>query len=556
MVIWCLLIIAFWLCQGRNAQQSEQLECFNDYLQEVTCSWPAKPDTNCSTDYILWYQILLSSMNFLNITDIDSLPGSVCQCKIRKQDLTYSTEHKIKVYYNKSEIFSKAFSAPQTIKPLAPYHLSINTSKDKQAFLVWVDEYTDESIGDYIEYEVAYMKTGGNWKKFSKTSQKMLALNTLLEPGYTYHMKVHSKPTKSYSGIWSDWSPECQWSYESSEWISPTLIVLVCIFIPLPVALCFYAFQLAKKFWWEKIPSPLKSSVSKQIFNKPQINGFIFSENKIDDCKVEKISCMTEVSRERAKVEDTTEQLGKDSFTFPAFPHWMKETKHDEKTPFPGFGFPVLMDFPSLFPLPIEDLSLVPSDAPGYSLFNGVAKDQWVDEGDGYHPFTGNEEGSLPLTLSTYSLSPGPGREATRSSEQVGYQTFNSCVSKPWATVSEGGWDPGEQSSEALLMPLEPNHIESSEYMAASDQTFTASGKGLPSWERSGDHSTSHNFTPASGTDFLLCPFPLFPESLPSTTFPPSVPGKLEFQEPPSIHWGPGMSLSLAPSLYPPGKVT
>ncbi|XP_072124605.1 uncharacterized protein [Mobula birostris] len=553
MAFWCLFIIAFWLSQGCAAH----IVCSNDYIKDVTCIWPAKPDTDCSTDYTMWYQMSDSLANCSEITDMENDQGSSCQCKFGEQPLVFGAVYKIRVEYNKSEIFNTTFEPSQTIKPLAAYNLTIDISNDKNILLSWVDDYSSLPLGKYIEYEVAYMRTGGNWKMVRVSNEKTLRLNPFVEAGYTYRMRVHSRTTDNYRGTWSDWSSVIEWSYNSRKWILPTIIVLVCIFIPLPVATCFYTYQLAKKSWWEKIPSPLKSSVSKQIFNQPQMKGLVFSENKIDDCKVEKISCMKDVSREKAKVDDPTEHPGTDSVTFPAFQPLMKDIRHDEKSPFPhfpGFGFPVLMDIPSLFPLPVEDLSLVPSDAPGYSLFNGIAKDQWADEGDGYRPFNSTEDGTLRLTLSTYSLSPGPGKEASQAPEQVGYQTFNSCVSKPWVTGTEGEWDPGEQSSEALLTPLDPSDVESSEYMASSNWPFPADGKE-PDGEGNDDHHASYNFTVASGNDFLLHPFPLFPERLPSTTFQPSLPGKMEFQEPPSIHWGPCMSLSLAPSLYPPEKV-
>ncbi|XP_069762416.1 interleukin-4 receptor subunit alpha-like isoform X2 [Narcine bancroftii] len=477
MVIGYLSIIAFWLCQDCEAHLSEQLECFNDYIEEMTCSWPVVPGTDCSTDYLLWYQTSLLELQ--NVTDIKNLLGSVCQCKISGQSLVYGSTYKIKVYLKGIVFCIKDIKSSQTIKPLAPYNLTISTTKDKEAFLVWRDVYSNENIDMDMEYQVGCMKAGGNWKILSSTKQRKLMLKTLLEPGYTYHMKVCSRPTHSYSGVWSEWSPVCQWTYDSSEWISPTLIVFVCIFIPLPAALCYYAFQLVKKSWWEKIPSPLKSSVSKQVFNKPQVKGSIFNENKIDDCKVEKISCMTEVSQERSKVEDTTEQHT-ESFPLPAFQHSIKDTKHEEWTTFahfPDFGFPGLMDFPSLFPLPIADLSLVPTDAPGYSLFNSVAKDQWVEKEDGYHPFTRDEDGDLPLMLSTYSMSPGPSQEPPESSEPDGYRNFDSCVCKPWAKVVESGWVPSDQQiAETLLKPLDPVHGELAEYTAPCNHPFLARG--------------------------------------------------------------------------------
>ncbi|XP_078274595.1 uncharacterized protein LOC144604246 [Rhinoraja longicauda] len=535
MVTWYLLLIALCLGQGHETAQLEQLECFNDYIQEVTCSWHGTPDTNCSTDCVLYYRN--SSSELYNITDIVDLPEVVCQGKFKEQILLFMTKHKINVYCKRHLNLSKDINSSQTIKPLAPYNLSVDTSQGKEAFLIWADRYIDGNIDSSLEYQVACMKKGGNWKKFLDTGQRKMVLMTLLEPGYTYHLTVRSRPTHPYNGVWSEWSPECQWSYDSSNWISHIVIVLVCIFIPLPIALCFYGFQRVKKSWWEKIPSPLKSSVSKQTFNKPQVNGCVFSESKIDDCKVEKISCITEIPWGKSKVGETAaEPLGTES----AFQHLMSDTRADEMNPFPhfpGFGFPVLSDLSSLFPLPGEDLSLVSSDAPGYSLFNGVAKDQWAEEGDGYRPFTDNQGGGRPLTLPTYSLSPAPGSEASGS---AGYQPFSSSVSKSWA---ESEWDLGKRwSSDALLPPLSPCSVESSEYMASGNQTS-------PSL----DQCAAYNFTLAFGHDFLLHPFPLTPRDSP---FLLNVPGKRECQEPPAIHWGPGLSLNLLPPPHPPGKVT
>lgn len=543
MVIWYLLLIGLCLSQGHEADQLKDLECFNDYIQEVTCRWPVTPDTNCSTDCVLHYRN--SSLKFYNATDIVDLPDSVCQGKFKEQILQFMTNHKVNVYCKRHLNLSKDINSSNTIKPLAPYNLQVNTSQDKEAFLTWMDWYIGGNIDTYLECQVACMKTGGNWKVFPSTNQRMMVLKNLLDPGYTYHMKVQCRPKADYAGVWSDWSPECQWSYDSSNWISAAVIALVCICIPLPIALCFYVFQRVKKSWWEKIPSPLKSSVSKQTFNKPQVNGFIFSESKIDDCKVEKISCMTEIPWGKSNVGESLAEPLSD----PASQHMMAGTGCEEKNPFPhfpGFGFPVLTDLPSLFPLPIGDLALVPSGAPGYSLFNGLAKDQWAEEEGGYRPFADNGDGGLPL--STYSLSPGLGSEASGS---AGYQTFSSSVAKPWA---ESDWDSsGRRSLEPLLPPASPCSIESSEYMASGNQTFTASGEVLPSK----GHWAAYNFTLANGPDVLLHPFPPIPETrVQSSPFLLNVPGKRECQELPATHWGPGLTLNLLPSLYPPGRVT
>ncbi|XP_067912164.1 uncharacterized protein [Heterodontus francisci] len=550
--IWCLFILGFQLYQAENDDQPRHLECYNDYLKEINCTWNVDPHTNCSTDYSLRYKLMSLSLNVEEVTDIKTLPGSICQCSIMEPSLVFSAIYDIKVLFKGIVVLSKDIQPSQTIKPLAPHSLSINISKDKELFLVWNDNYTDSYIEKNLEYQVAYTKTGGNWKVINTTNQKMLVLQSVLDPGYTYHMKVRSKLVLNYGGVWSEWSPVCVRHYVSSDLISPALIVLVCIFVPLPVALCFFGFKLAKKSWWENVPSPQNSALSKENFDKLQKHEYVFIENLLDDCKVEKVSCTNKLPcfREKNRIENADEQPCTVNLNFPTLQHLMEISRSNEKFPFPhfpGFNFPGLTDSLSPFPLPFEDLALVASDGPSYSLFNNIAKDQWaIQEEEKYHPFTGNEDENSPLTLSTYSLIPEADSKVTGSSVQVGYKAFSSCVSAPWAKA-ENGSDPEErQSLEAIQTHLVPVDIESSDYMSSDKLTSKSSNEEMPDREGDKVHNPSCDFTLGTGTHFPMDPFPMFPESLQSLSFHLSSQAEPGWWQPPSIHRVPGIALSPA----------
>ncbi|XP_078096471.1 interleukin-4 receptor subunit alpha-like isoform X2 [Mustelus asterias] len=542
-VIWCLFILGFGLCLAGNDSQPKHLECYNDYLKEITCTWNVDPNTNCSTDYSLQYELVNITKE---VTEIKTLPGSICQSSIMTQTLVFYAIYEIRVIFKGNKVLSKCVTPSQSIKPLAPHNLKINTS-EIEPLLVWDDDYKDNSIKNNLEYQVAYMRTGGNWKMINTTTQKILVLHSLLDPGYTYHIKVRSKPLQNYAGVWSDWSLEYVWPYGSSELISTALIVLVCIIVPLPVALCFFGFKLAKKSWWEKIPSPQKSALSKESFDKFQKFGHIVSENMLDNCKVEKVSCTNKLPCfvEKNRVGSPDDQLCTVNINFPTFEPLTGVFRSNEKfpfPPFPGFNFPLLTDSLSPFPLLSEDLSLGVSDSPGYSLFNSVSKDKCtMHEEDKCHPFTGNEEGDSPLMLSTYSLSPGADSKVTGSSEEVGYKAFSSCVSTPWNPEEQ-------QSAETIQTNLVSDDIESSDYLSSDKLTFKSSNEVMPNWEWDKVHNTSCDFAPGTGTHFPLDPFPMFCENLQSLAFHLKAQEEPGLWQPCSIQGLPGTAVSLAGS--------
>ncbi|XP_041061776.1 uncharacterized protein LOC121287857 [Carcharodon carcharias] len=560
--IGCLFLLGFGLSLAGADGQPKHLECYNDYLKEIICTWNVHPNTNCSADYRLQYELVNLSLN--NETrDIKTLPGSICQSSVMAPTLVFHATYKIKVIFKGIVALSKNITSSQTIKPLAPYNLKINTSGNNEQLLVWDDDYKDAFIKNNLKYQVTYMTPGGNWKMINTTNQKMLVLRSVLEPGYTYHLKVRSKPLPNYDGVWSDWSIECVWPYDSSDLISSALIVL-CIIIPLLVALCFFGFKFAKKSWWENIPSPQKSALSKESFDKFQKFGRVFSENTLDNCKVEKISCTNELPcfREKNRIESPVDQLCTVNINFPAVQPLMDVSRSDEKFPFPhfsGFSFPVLTESLSPFPLPFEDLSLSVSDGPGYTLFNSVSKDQWaVHEDDKYHPFTRNEDKDFPLTLNTYSLCPDTDSKTTGSSEQIGYKAFNSCLAAPWAKAARSGWNSGEQqSSEVIQTHLVSGDIKSTEYMSSDKLTFKSSNEVAPNCELDEVHNTLCNFTLGAGTHFPMDPFPMFCESLQSLAFHSNGQEEPGWWQPCPIHSVPGAAVSLAGSdldsrLVPP----
>ncbi|XP_038676770.1 uncharacterized protein LOC119978909 [Scyliorhinus canicula] len=543
-VIWCLFVLGFGLYAAEGDSQPKPLECYNDYLKEIICTWNVDPNTNCSTDYRLQYTLVEMTDE---VKDVKTLPGSICQSSIITQALVFTAIYEIKVIVKGIVLFSKTVIPSQTIKPLAPHTLKINTSEKDEQFLVWVDDYKDKNIKNNLEYQVACMRTGGNWKMINTTNQKILVLKSVLDPGYTYHIKIRSKPLPNYAGVWSDWSPICVWRYGSPDLISPALFVLVSISVLLAVVLSFFGFKLAKKNWWVNIPSPRKSALCKESFDKFQKSGHVFIEHKLDNCKVETVSCTNELPcfREKNRIESPDDKLCTMSINFPALQPLMEVSRFNEKFPilhFPDFNFPVLTESMSPFPLFPEDLSFEVSHNPAYSLFNGVSKEQWaIDEEDDYRPFAGNEHTDSPLTLSTYSLGPYTDSKGTGPSEQVGYKAFSSCVSAPWNPEDQ-------QSSETIRTPPVSGDIESSDYLSSDKLTFKTGNEVMPNREWEKFHNTSCDFTPGNGTHFPVDPFPMFCESLQSLTFHLNAQEEPGWSQPCSIHRVPGTAVSLAGS--------
>ncbi|XP_048408261.1 uncharacterized protein LOC125462346 isoform X2 [Stegostoma tigrinum] len=531
--IWCLFIFGFQLCLASNDDQPKLLECYSDYLKEIICTWNVGPNANCSTDYSLKCKLMIDFDEICNVMDIKTLPKSTCQCRITKPTLVFSADYEIMVLFKGTVVLSKLIRPSQTIKPLAPHNLMVNISADKQHFLVWDDDYNNTFIEKYLEYQIAYMKTGGNWKTINTTNQKMLALQSVLDPGYIYHMKVRSKPLPEYHGAWSDWSSECLWFYGSSDFVSTALIVFVCIIIPVPVAICFFGFKFVKKNWWEDIPRPQPKDLSKENFDKLQKNGHIFNDDMLDDCKVEQVLCTNQLPQGKNRIENIDDRLC--TVNIPVFQPLMEVSNSNDKFPFPlfpGFNFPVLKNSLSPFSLPFEDLPFSTSEDHDYSLFKSVVKDQQEDK---YHPFTVNEDRDSPLKLSTYSLCPDADSTATGSSDQTGYKSFSNCVSEPWTKSAQTVWNPGEQQISEVFQPQpESGEIESSDYMSSDKLTFKSSNNMMPDWEGDKIHNTSCDFTVDAGIHFPVDPFLMFPESLQSSALPLNA--QTQWWHPVSIH--------------------
>uniref|UniRef100_UPI00398EAF92 uncharacterized protein il4r.2 n=1 Tax=Pristiophorus japonicus TaxID=55135 RepID=UPI00398EAF92 len=541
---WCLFALAFPLHPAGGDGQPEQLKCHNDYLREMVCSWDIDPDTNCLSGYSLQYQLVALSLDFTEVTDINPLPGSKCQCRIMGLSLVISAKYDIKVLFKGTLLFSKYIVPSQTIKPLAPKNLTINNSKDKHLkILVWENDYADSFIEQKLEYQVAYMNIGGNWMMINTSRQKMLVLQAKLDPGNTYYLKVRSKPADSYGGSWSDWSRELKWTYDFDVVISPTLIIVVCILVPLPVALCFFGFKFVKKSWWEDIPSPKNSAISKKIFNNSQDHQCVFSEKKFDACKVEKVECTKKLPRDKEQMDIVADLAGSAIFNFPPLHHLLEVSGSTEKLScphFPGFSFPALTDSVSPFPLPFGHLS-----PGGLGDVGAFAKAEWTreeEEEGGYRPFMPDGDGDSPLSLSTYSLSPGAG------SQPAGYQAFSNCVSTPWAKATGSGQEPGGWESAELMQPPPGSAgSEPSDYMPSDQLTFQSSSEAVPNW----DWAQTPN-TPGSASFFPMDCSSTFPDSLQSWAFPVSAGGEPWCWQPPSMHGGPGTApTSLVSSPVP-----
>ncbi|XP_021492385.1 cytokine receptor common subunit beta [Meriones unguiculatus] len=248
-----------WDSQPGDKTQPQNLHCFFDGLQSLSCSWEVWHQMTGSVSFGLFYSSSPGTPEKECSSVVKELQDSLFtryHCTLTVPDPSAHSQYIVSVKPLKQEIVIQSFNHIQ----MNPPTLDVVKNGDSYS-LHWE---TEKMPYDHIRhrFEVQYKKEMDSWED-SKTEiviqHSMLLLQ--LEPATTYEARVRVQTLPNYTGIWSEWSNKCSWT---TDWVMPTLwtaLILVFLILTLILAFrfgCIYGHRLYRK-WKEKIPNPSKS---------------------------------------------------------------------------------------------------------------------------------------------------------------------------------------------------------------------------------------------------------------------------------------------------------
>nr|XP_045007745.1 cytokine receptor common subunit beta [Jaculus jaculus] len=254
-----------WDSQPGDMAQPQNLRCFFDGVQALSCSWEVRTQLTGSVSFGLFYSSSPDAQEE-ECSEVHTEPlGSLYtryRCRIAVHNPQTQKQYTVSV---KPQRQGKFINNAEHIQMPPP---TLNVTRDGHSYsLRWE---TMKMFYSHIEntFQVQYREDSATWND-SKTETLQSAHNMalpVLKPSTKYWARVRVMPIQRYyQGIWSEWSEEHFWT---TEWVLPTwVLVLILIGATLVLLLTLrfgsiYGYRLNRK-WKETIPSPSRSQLFK-----------------------------------------------------------------------------------------------------------------------------------------------------------------------------------------------------------------------------------------------------------------------------------------------------
>uniref|UniRef100_A0A8C5KPQ4 Fibronectin type-III domain-containing protein n=1 Tax=Jaculus jaculus TaxID=51337 RepID=A0A8C5KPQ4_JACJA len=254
-----------WDSQPGDMAQPQNLRCFFDGVQALSCSWEVRTQLTGSVSFGLFYSSSPDAQEE-ECSEVHTEPlGSLYtryRCRIAVHNPQTQKQYTVSV---KPQRQGKFINNAEHIQMPPP---TLNVTRDGHSYsLRWE---TMKMFYSHIEntFQVQYREDSATWND-SKTETLQSAHNMalpVLKPSTKYWARVRVMPIQRYyQGIWSEWSEEHFWT---TEWVLPTwVLVLILIGATLVLLLTLrfgsiYGYRYVVK-WKETIPSPSRSQLFK-----------------------------------------------------------------------------------------------------------------------------------------------------------------------------------------------------------------------------------------------------------------------------------------------------
>ncbi|XP_027241256.2 cytokine receptor common subunit beta isoform X1 [Cricetulus griseus] len=249
-----------WDSQPGDKAQPQNLQCFFDGIQSLTCSWEVRTLMTASASFGLFYRSIPAAPEKECSPVVKELQDSLYtryHCSLTVSNPSAHSQYTVSVQLRKQGKFIKSYRHIQMDPP------ALNVTKDGDSYnLRWETKKMSSPDVKY-QFQVQYKRKFDSWEaiKTEEVDHANIMALPLLEPYTTYVARVRVKTLPNFDGIWSEWSKEYTWT---TEWVMPTwgmVIILVLLILILLLAFrfgCVYGYRLYRK-WKEKIPNPSKS---------------------------------------------------------------------------------------------------------------------------------------------------------------------------------------------------------------------------------------------------------------------------------------------------------
>ncbi|KAK1164982.1 hypothetical protein AOXY_G15430 [Acipenser oxyrinchus oxyrinchus] len=200
------------------AVQPQSLQCTNDYLREMVCTWDTGVKVNCNTNYTLHYQKTAGSKKgtcFPHNFRVDPERGGLsahCICRFAVPGFDSTDEYKVEICSDGRAVLNSTIRVAETIKTAAPHILSVVEDEDKKVTLLWNSRYSkNESLQELLMFQVMYRKRDSLTEEFETIEERGVVKYKIpwlsLETRNQYIFRVRAK-LEVFTATWSDWSPD------------------------------------------------------------------------------------------------------------------------------------------------------------------------------------------------------------------------------------------------------------------------------------------------------------------------------------------------------------
>nr|XP_033770912.1 interleukin-21 receptor isoform X2 [Geotrypetes seraphini] len=272
-------VLVYFLVYGvvQNTKCCEDLTCFIDYIETLTCTYKIG---HRGTNGMLYN--LTTTWNTENPEDMApcnliqfSRNGShaVFTCTISMKYFTSEDKFTVHIMETDGKDYKDSKECPEiavieNFKPYPPFNLTISLSEDYN--ICWQTAYeSNYLLQDELEYELRYKKKYDTWENhhsvpITRDEKNVLLLQSSFHANTVYVAQVRAKPRSNsdYKGVWSDWSTSLTWKTKEGKGKSflgskPWIYVVLSLLGLLPLVI--FAFFKLKRIWkqvWALTPDP------------------------------------------------------------------------------------------------------------------------------------------------------------------------------------------------------------------------------------------------------------------------------------------------------------
>ncbi|XP_075140618.1 interleukin-21 receptor-like [Leptodactylus fuscus] len=279
-----LPILLALVCIAPISQCCQDLLCYVDFYDKLTCEYRKDQDLNTSVSYTLSASWTFEEWNTTCLL-VECEKKHEYICTIDMDDFSSDDLCEITITTNingryQSNQNCQPFKIGDKFKPLPPVNLTVSLHDDYN--ISW-ETYYDAHVmrsGELV-YELSYKKERESWLnqttlQILEDEKNLILLRTLLQGGEQYKARIRAQPkntsTSIYHGEWSEWSASVTWTTPDVDqniktqigtisWIMSGMLV----FLGIVMTCCRYTPIMWKKVW-VLVPDP-------EPFFKPLYKG-------------------------------------------------------------------------------------------------------------------------------------------------------------------------------------------------------------------------------------------------------------------------------------------